>query len=229
MTKPHFAPAPSGVPAKLDTSHARRQISHDINHEIATIRLLTSLLVDAPDVGAESRRRAALILSETRWLEQLCRAYEDAANPPTWQACTPIRVDEVGAEVVDAMRQASPAEIRMSSTRVRARVDRLALWRVLRNILDNAIRAAGPAGVIDMRITSHAGRAVIEVDDDGPGFGKIDGGYRSYGLNIVQSFVSSIGGRLDIRCGRLGGCCVRVEIPQHDPHRGGPMSETVMP
>lgn len=206
-----------GAPANLiDVSHARRQISHDINHELATIRLLTTLLIDAPDVGPDSRRRAALILGETRWLEQLHKAYEDAADSetdPTWQTCPPIRMDEVVSEVVDAMRQASLVKVGLSTSPVNARVNRLALWRVLRNLIDNAIRAAGPDGTVDVRMSDSDGWAVIQIDDDGPGFGNGDSGRARLGLNIVQDFLPSVGGNLEIQRGYLGGCCVRVRIP----------------
>ncbi len=216
MNTPALASPSRAVPDQHDVSRARRQISHDINHELATIRLLTTLLTTASDVGPDSRRRAALILGETRWLEQLHRAYESAGDWDTataWEIDRPIRIDDVANEVVDAMRQASLATIRISTSPVSGRVNRLALWRVLRNIIDNAIRAAGPDGTVDVRIDDSDGWAVIQVDDDGPGFGHSDSGRTTWGLNIVQDFVPSVGGQLDIHRGCLGGCCVRVRIP----------------
>jgi C4-dicarboxylate-specific signal transduction histidine kinase len=217
MSTPSIATSPGVTTGQYDITRARRQLSHDINHELATIRLLTTLLTSAPDVGPESRRRAALILGETRWLEQLQRAYESAAEqgvPTAWEADRPVRVDDVATEVVDAMRPASLTAIRIATTPVSARVNRLALWRVLRNIIDNGLRAAGQDGTVDVRIhDSGTGWAVIQIDDDGPGFGYADSGRTTWGLNIVQDFVLSAGGQLDIHRGGLGGCGVRIRLP----------------
>lgn len=231
MTRPDIAPSSRVVVAPDDVARTCRQISHDINHELATIRLLTTLLATAPDVGPESRRRAALILGETRWLEQLQRAYENAAGaayaPLTWESSPPIRMDEVVAEVVNAMRPATLTKIEMSRTPANARVNRLALWRVVRNIVDNAIRAAGPDGTVDVRIAVDDGWAVIQVDDDGPGLGVRDSGRSTFGLNIVQDFVPTVGGHLEIERGRLGGCCIRIRIPLSGPAGSAPTPEAI--
>ena len=141
MTGPATAMTSGAMTGQIEASRVRRQIGHDINHELATIRLLTLLLADAPELGPESRRRVALILGETRWLEQLYRAYESAVDPqtdPAREARAPISVDDVVAEVVDTMRQARMTRIGMATVPIDAHVDRLALWRVLRNIIDNA-------------------------------------------------------------------------------------------
>lgn len=195
----------------------RRQINHDIHHELGTIRLLATLLTEAEDVGPDGRRRARLILGETRWLEQLLRAYDDTSDlrgPSLQDNRCAIEVDEVLFEVVDAMRTATLTPIRLTSERAHVRVSRLALWRALRNLLDNAIRAAGPSGAVDVRVSADSGWIVIEIDDDGPGFGASGSGRSSLGLNIVQDFVAHAGGQLEIRRGFLGGCCVSLRLPE---------------
>jgi signal transduction histidine kinase len=209
------------MPDRIDGPRARRQIGHDINHELATIRLLVMLLRDAPELSSESRRRVALVLGETRWLEQLYRAYESTVERPLESnraACAPISVDDVVAEVVDTMHQARMTRIGMATVPIDAYIDRLALWRVLRNIVDNATRAAGPCGTVHVRMAANNGWAIIQVDDDGPGF---DGGNDDrMGLKIVQDFEQSVGGRLGIRRGYLGGCCVRLQFPlTEEPER----------
>lgn len=214
LTPETTMPAASEVVEHVRT---RRQISHDIHHELGTIMLLATLLTDADDVGSESRRRARLILGETRWLEQLLRAYDDTSDhgEPSWHdAHSAIPVDEVLFEVVEAMRTATLATIRLASESVCVRVSRLTLWRALRNILDNAIRAAGPSGAVDVRAWADSGWILIEIDDDGPGFGAGGNGRSSLGLNIVQDFVADAGGQLEIRRGFLGGCCVSLRLPE---------------
>lgn len=237
MRSPHLAtPMTSGdrhspdMPqARSSTESARaerRQISHDIKHELATIMVLASLLATAPDVGEESRRRARLILGETRWLDQLHIAYEETVDrhrqwsePPA-----PIRLDLLAEEVVAAMRSSTLTTIRLSVTNIYAHANRLTFWRSLRNVIDNAVRAAGPQGHVDVMISAEDGWAIAQVDDDGPGFdaaavGKTSG--RSarppLGLAIVQEMVAASGGVLEISTGHLGGSCVRMQVPAASP------------
>ena len=207
---------PTGV-GSTDGGRTRRQISHDIHHELGTIMMLATLLIEEPDAGPESRRRARLILGETRWLEQLQRAYESAAAGGTEHRVDrvePVRIDAVGREVVEAIRSATLAKVNLSTTEVYGRVNRLALWRALRNVLDNAVRAAGRDGTVDLRICVEDGWVTIQIDDDGPGFGAGSAGRSTLGLHIVQEFVSAVGGQFEITRGFLGGCCVRIQIPE---------------
>jgi signal transduction histidine kinase len=199
-----------------DSVRTHQQISHDIHHELGTIMLLATLLMDAPELSSDSRRRARLILGETRWLEQLHRAYEstDAGRGAALTRIAPTRVDQVGVEVVEALRLSTLGTINVSTVPVSARVNHLALWRALRNVLDNAVRAAGPNGTVGLAIWAEGGCVIMQVDDDGPGFGAGDPGRSSLGLNIVQEFVASAGGLFEISRGFLGGCCVRLQLPE---------------
>lgn len=203
--------------ADPDRSRLRRQqISHDIHHELGTIMLLGSLLTTADDVGPESRHRARLILGEIRWLEQLHLAFEGVADheASTWpEESAPIRLDKVAAEIVEAMRLSTLTRIRLVAEEVVAHTDRLNFWRALRNVIQNAVRAAGPTGHVDVRIAADDGWAVVHVDDDGPGFGEIQRGRGSLGLGIVQEVVATAGGHFEVSQGFLGGCCVRLQMP----------------
>jgi signal transduction histidine kinase len=112
------------------------------------------------------------------------------------------------------MRLATMGTITISTIPVCARVSRLGLWRALRNVLDNAVRAAGADGMVGVDIAVEDGWVVIQVDDDGPGFGAAGGGRSSLGLHIVQEFVGAVGGQFEISRGLMGGCCVRLQIPE---------------
>lgn len=207
----------------------RRQISHDIRHEIGTIMMLASLLSGAEDVGSDSRDRARQVLGEARWLEQLLRAYEDtSADPPpgsrpaSWTAQSePLRLDLIATEVVAAMRLSTLTAIDIVATPAWARVDRLAFWRALRNVVGNAVRAAGHQGTVTITVAAAGGWVVAQIEDDGPGFGAAPPGLNSLGLGIVQDLVASWGGELEIRRGGMGGCCVSLRLPAA-PDSSGP-------
>jgi two-component sensor histidine kinase len=202
-----------------------RRISHDIHHELATITVLASLLVHAPDVGPESKDRARQILVEIRWLDELNRAYEELtrelALPVEGSLRARIRLDALADEVVAAMRLATRTQINLTAAETWVWADRLACWRALRNVLGNAIRAAGSGGHVDIRVTTVDGLAVIQIDDDGPGLGEVRPGFGSLGLGIVQDLAAAHGGQLQIRRGVLGGCCVQLTLPASPVHDTG--------
>src|SRR3954452_23077067 len=205
----------NGTPTGDQIALQRQELSHDIRNELATIMLLASLLESASDMGPESRQRARQLIGETRWLEQLQRAYERAISEhdePAHSAAEPIRVDLFAAEVVRAARLSTSTTVGFVAEEAWAHADPLAFWRALRNVVSNAIRAAGPAGRINVTIKYETDWVVAQVDDDGPGFGALPAGSDSLGLGILQRLVAAWGGCLQIGRGALGGCGVRLCI-----------------
>jgi len=223
---PPVAPGARVVPPDCPDSPAearrrrRRQLSHDIHHELGTIMMLASLLATSPDVGPDSKQRARQILGETRWLDQLQRAYEDCALEPDNTAPEPVGIlalDAVAREVVAAMSLSTATAITVTARPTHARADRLAFWRAVRNLIDNAVRAAGPAGHVEVTLYDEDGWAVVQVDDDGPGFGAAKPGLGSLGLGIVQDMTGAWGGHLQIRHRSRGGASVRMLLPESPP------------
>ena len=213
-------PSPEPPDADDEQDRLRRQISHDIHHELSTIMMLASLLGTAGDVGPDSRERARQLLGETRWLHQLHHAYEESivsADSAARAAAEPVRIDHLAGEVVAAMQLSTLTRIGFEVQEAWAHVDRLAFWRGLRNLVGNAVRAAGVDGRVEVRITTDDGWAVAEVDDNGPGFGAVPAGRASLGLGIVQDLAAKWGGELQIRRGVLGGCCVQLRLPSSSP------------
>jgi signal transduction histidine kinase len=198
----------------------RRQLRHDIRHELATIMVLASLLEGAPDVGPDSRRRVRQILGEARWLDDLQRAYDATCSDgegPVRAVANVIRLDLVAKEVVDAIRLSTPTTIGFTASAAWVYADRLALWRALRNMVDNAVRAAGPNGRVEVAVERAAGWAVAEVADNGPGFGAAPAGTDSLGLEIVRRVAADWNGHLEISRSSIGGCRVRLRVGAASP------------
>jgi signal transduction histidine kinase len=193
----------------------RRRLRHDIRHELGTIIMLASAVSVSDDVGSASRERVEQLLGETRWLDHLIRRLdEDDESEP--MACPQrIQVDALAQEIIAGLRLATPHEVGFSAEVAWAHMDELALWRAMRNVLDNACRVA--RGHVDMRISIEHGWIVVQVDDDGPGFGSGSGGLGSLGLGIVHDLVSGYGGSLEIRHCELGGARVRILLPAAPP------------
>ncbi|RJL30862.1 sensor histidine kinase [Bailinhaonella thermotolerans] len=221
-------PAVNGAPARegdqrgfapaTDANLWRRQIRHDIHHELATIMMLASAVAVSDDVGPESRTRIEQLLGETRWLDQLLRRLDEDVVPDQVGPITErLGVDTLVGEVVDAIKLSRSTRVAYESIPAWAHVDRLAMWRALRNVMDNACRVAGPGGQVTVRVFSERGWTIVQVDDDGPGFGFGSRGMASLGLGIVHEFVSAHGGSLEMRQSELGGACVRIVLPAAPP------------
>jgi C4-dicarboxylate-specific signal transduction histidine kinase len=91
-------------------------------------------------------------------------------------------------------------------------VEPLELRRALGNVVDNAVRAAGPRGWVRAGVRRSRGRVSVEVEDSGPGFGRV-APQSSHGLAVTRSVVDRCGGLLDIGTGRAGGALVRLRLP----------------
>ncbi|MEW2358035.1 ATP-binding protein [Spirillospora sp. NPDC029432] len=228
------APARSGAAAGGDPGLWRRRLRHDIRHELGTIIMLASAVAVADDVGATSRERVEQLLGETRWLDHLLRRLDgdDAggtggtggAGEHERPLPERIRVDDLTAEVVTGMRLATPHEVSLTGGEAWAHMDPVALWRALRNVLDNACRVA--AGRVDVQVAADRGWVAVQVDDDGPGFGAGSGGLASLGLGIVHDLISEYGGGLEIRTGAMGGARVRILLPSAPPPEAVPAAVT---
>lgn len=88
---------------------------------------------------------------------------------------------------------------------------RLALYRLVQEGLANAFRHSGAARV-DLELTFEPGRVRASLRDDGRGFdpGSVKKGR---GLDNMETRVTELGGRLDLRSGTGQGTEVRLEVP----------------
>ncbi len=100
------------------------------------------------------------------------------------------------------------------------------LWRIISNLIDNAVRAAGPLGNVEIvvndrsRLTGHRfGDDVVTIDviDDGPGFQRGPAGLADLGLTVVNRLLDACGGRLQIDEMRPHGTRMRVILPVGGP------------
>jgi signal transduction histidine kinase len=87
------------------------------------------------------------------------------------------------------------------------------VWRILANVVDNAARAAGPHGTVQINIEQLADMVVVEVRDDGPGFGGAPTGGASLGLTVIASLLRSVGGHFELRDAPNSGTVVRAIFP----------------
>jgi two-component system, NtrC family, nitrogen regulation sensor histidine kinase NtrY len=114
-----------------------------------------------------------------------------------------------------------------------ARVDERLLTRVLRNLLENAVRASRDQGEVAVRVSTDDGLVTVEVADRGPGvraedmtrifepyFSTYDTG-TGLGLPIARRIVELHGGTIAASNRSQGGLSVRITLPLAEARPAG--------
>ncbi|OBK20805.1 two-component sensor histidine kinase [Mycobacterium asiaticum] len=171
----------------------------------------------------EAQRMQALIED----LLLLARADEQSLALRTHE----MSLDESAEVEAARVRREGAHTIQTDIRPVRVLADPVAISRVIRNLVDNAVRHANSCVVIGVH--SQSGTAILTVGDDGPGISPADrtrvferfvrldsdrsrsGGGAGLGLAIVAEVVTAHGGTVSIDDRPGGGTQVRVVLPQH--------------
>lgn len=197
-------------PAALDGDDPRGLL-HDVGHGLATLSYLVAGLREDPRTTAEMRGRLDLADREIDRLMQLV----DLRSRPPEPAVHDAR--PVLAELVAISAAATPTRITLSApAEVPLRADGASLWRMLSNLVGNAVRSAGTSGTVEV-VAEPAGAAAtaVEVVDDGPGFGAAPGGTAGEGLDLVRRLADRCGAGLRVLDGG-GRTRVRLLFPARD-------------
>jgi periplasmic sensor signal transduction histidine kinase len=174
-----------------------------------------------------------------RWGQGQGQAAATAASVPTIVAVLPVmrRVLEDLLPLADQKGlnlgiSAAPGVTHDAEAdeRIRVAADEMALYTLLRNLVDNAIRYTPAGGQIDLWVDRHGTEVVMAVQDDGPGIPAeerarvVDPFYRvlgtgesgsGLGLSIVDTLVGNLKGRLrlDDAVGHAHGLRAEVTLP----------------
>ena len=194
------------------------EIAHDLRQPIATLRALVASL-QAVEVSPDALRWHLDNMEEqVDHLGDLVRASLRILVPePAGEAVQDVRSVEVNSSVAATVRCFAvtwPGKVAtcFGGTAVVAAPPEM-FRRSVRNVLDNAARAAGKHGAIVVSVVSSPMGTSIRIEDDGPGFGTIPAQH-SIGLKIVHRTMSEAGGRLEITTSELlGGACVELFFP----------------
>jgi len=183
---------------------------HDLVHEIATVRALTSAAQLAPDKAARLRL-LGLIDAESAEINSLLRQLR-----PGVAGSELVDVAEVARGVIEPLAPTTPATLAVRAVDVDpVTIDRASLRRILRNLIGNAVRAAG----VGVRVgpTRTRRNVVVEVADSGPGFGHGPTGLASQGLSIVLELATAAGCLVKVGDSDLGGAAVSLILPTSAP------------
>ena len=183
-----------------------QRLRHDLRQSLSTVMMLAAIVDRQPLDGPEIRSSLEQMLHEVDWMKEVvaCQACDAEALVDVGEAVAAVW------EPVAAVQSCSLRLVRESQ--VWAWTDPVALGRSVRNLLDNAIRAAGGEGEVEVRVAAGRGTVEIEVGDSGPGFGLIRPQER-LGLLTVRRYASEQNGRLLIERSHLGGALMRLVLP----------------
>jgi len=198
------------------------EIVHDLRQPISTIRALVSSLRVSETLTDNMRWHLDHIEEQADELCGLVHALlpeVTGARPPLDAPGGRFYVEAnsaVGA-VVRSFALTWSGQLRMSFTEPSVvAVSPDLLRRAVRNILDNAGRAAGPEGHIAVSVIAATAGTSIVVEDDGLGFGSV-APQHSLGLRIVERLLSEASGSLEIgTSATLGGARIALVFPRFD-------------
>lgn len=187
-----MSPSCQRVRTELDSDRLLG-VLHDVGHELATLRYLL----------AEMRTAEAISADSARWLrdaeEQISRIGEIVGLTTRHPVPEPVSMREMLGRLAAGSDRAPGASVRLApGPDVLLRIDPTNLWRMAANLVQNAARAAGAAGTVEIAVREEDQGVVVEIVDDGPGFGAGPGGTAARGLGIVTELARQCGAHLRI-------------------------------
>jgi K+-sensing histidine kinase KdpD len=191
-------------------AHRLHETCHDMRQAIGGVFALAGAALAEPGLPESTRGRLEQIVGQAQWLADMVRDYLGADERP---GSSPPLVDltVIADEAVAAERVTYVGELELARppVPVLTQGNRVTIRRIIANLLSNATRAAGPLGRVRIEIGYDQNRALLAIDDSGPGFGRIQE-VTGLGLCAVVRSVGECQGRLEYGRGSLGGVCVRL-------------------
>jgi two-component system phosphate regulon sensor histidine kinase PhoR len=182
-------------------------------------------------------RLAAMLVRQVERLDRLTAELYELATIEAGQV--ELQLEEVLLSsavrdvIADFAPEAATAEVELRTDvdeKLECCCDRRGLYRVIRNLVDNAIKYNHPGGWVEVRGRSEDGTPVIEVEDNGEGipsgelkavlqrFYRVDrartpgDGGLGLGLAIVKHMVQALGGTLELDSREGVGTTVKVRL-----------------
>lgn len=222
-------------------------VAHELRSPIASLRAQLETIRGAELMGngTDDSDHVAGLLAETLRMQALVEQLLLLARSDAGEI-RPVRVavdlDDVVTATVEAQRsERLRPEVLVDTSEVapvQVTGDPVLLERVVRNLLDNAVKYS--AGRVQVSLELDKDDAVLTIDDDGPGIpeesretvfrrftrldhgrARVNGGV-GLGLAIVAEVVSAHGGSVAVLEAPSGGARLRVRLPVLDPTPAGP-------
>jgi signal transduction histidine kinase len=194
------------------------ELVHDLRQPVAAIAALVAAAETVSGIPEEVLRRLHQIQEESRRISGFIRQSLDGSMAPQ-----PLDAGELAVQVVDTILTAGGGAIHIvADAEATIVADESAIRRVLANLLENAVRAAGTNGSVLVTVQTRGSWVRFDVHDSGPGFGLGPKGESGLGLQIAGRLAEMHGGEITMLRSHLGGTLARFMLPapaarQHPP------------
>jgi two-component system sensor histidine kinase KdpD len=213
-----------------------QSVSHDLRTPLATIRAAAGTL--RPDSGLDATGRDASAGAIEREVARLDRIVANLLDLGRIEAgalraeLDVYEIDDLAGRTIDRMAERLAGhELRIELAPLPVLVDPVFLDEALTNVLDNAIKFAGPGAAIRVAGSRTGDRVRLSVEDAGPGVpdeayqrlfepfhreivpGRAGRPGTGIGLAVVRGLVAAMGGSSRAFRGSLGGLGVELELP----------------
>jgi len=215
----------------------RRRFVQDLSHELRSPLAVLRTTVEALEDDVDPRLAGVLIRQVER-LDLLTRELYDLATIESGQLELELEAVNLQSLVRDVFGDLEP-EAASAAVDLRAEVsddtvvwsDRRGLYRILSNLVDNAVKYNRRGGWVEVSGQTGSDEVTIRVSDSGEGippgelravsqrFYRVDRartpgrGGLGLGLAIVKHMVQYMGGRLDLRSREGVGTTVTISLP----------------
>ena len=229
---------------ELDALKSRffANVSHELRTPLTLILAPLQQLLQREDLDAGIRKVLAAVQRSARLLQRYVHDLLDIAKLEAGRMLAHyVRVDLAALVRLASSHfdtAAADRAIRFevdTPAALQAEVDPEKIERVLLNLLSNAFQFTPDGGAIRLSLSCDDRRAVIEIEDDGPGVpeplreaiferfhqgeGEVERSHGGIGLGlaIVREFVQLLDGSVRAGTGLLGGALFRVDLPLFAP------------
>ena len=223
--------------ARLD--HARREFVANASHELRTpLFSIAGSLELLAEENLEDETRAEFVATMREQVERLTRLAQDLLDLTRLDAgriapeAEPLELDAIARELGDEFRAVAQARGHGldvgGGDGIRAVGDEQWVLRAGRALVENALVHTPPGTMVRLRVSQDGGRALLSVEDDGPGipaehlghvferFYRVDGARASgsgLGLAIARELTELMGGSVEA-VSRPGETAFTVVLPQ---------------
>ncbi len=209
-----------------------RRVAHELKNPLTPMRMAAESVSRLE--GERAREAGEVLLEEIARLEEMARNFAQFGRMPEGP---PSEVDlvELLESLVSQHEGAGPSlrfEPPSGIPTVMAHYD--ALLRCFRNLLLNAVQAAGPGGQVAVTMACGDDHLRIEILDTGPGIPEAHreriwepdfttkSGGTGLGLTMVRRTISAHGGQVAARNRPEGGAAFLVKLPLDSPKPDSP-------
>ena len=185
-----------------------RRIGADLHDGPAQLVALAALRLDSPvlsDPATPAEKREREISGMRASLDEAMREIRNICNGLVLPHIESAELPEILQLAVRAHEQRTETVVALSheGSRALSPSEKICIYRFVQEALNNGFRHAGGTG---QSVTQYfeAGRLVVQVSDNGPGFDQVVARPEGLGLAGLRERVESLGGRFAIHSSAAG-------------------------